>query len=69
MVKWGVEGVMFKILGRGNKKEENNLGSEKTKGIERGRQKKIGERGGEVKETKRIGEGRKKIGEGRKQKD
>ena len=43
MVKWGVEGVMFKILGRGNKKEENNLGSEKTKGIEGGRQKKIGE--------------------------
>ena len=30
MVKWGVEGVMFNILGRGNKKEENNLGSEKT---------------------------------------
>ena len=43
MVKWGVEGVMFKILGRGNKKEENNLGSEKTKGIEKGRQKTIGE--------------------------
>ena len=36
MVKWGVEGVMYKILGRGNKKEENNLGSEKTKGIEGG---------------------------------
>ena len=34
---------MYKILGKGNKKAKQNWGSERTKIIEGGRQKKIGE--------------------------
>ena len=59
-----------KYWGGGTKRKKTIWGVRKQKELREGGRKKLGKGGdGEVKETKRIGEGRKKIGEGRKQRD